>query len=99
MPQASTKRPNDTQRNPYNRSQVKRMCVEAERVARRRAIEQQYAKSTERPKGFVAGSLEPVAPVVFAGSYNPPGFYRRGALQGVVYGNKNRSPFFERAFQ
>jgi hypothetical protein len=93
MPQAFNERPSSTQRNPYNRSQVKRLCAEANKQAARRSIKQQYAKSDARPKGLQPGALTPEAPAVRRGDYNPPGFFRRGGLSGVVYTNHIRCSY------
>lgn len=59
--------------------------MEAGKQAARRAIEKQYARSEARPKGLEAGELEPVAPRRHRGIYNPPGYFGRGRLSGVVY--------------
>lgn len=43
----------------YSRGQVKRLTTDAEKMATRRAIEKQYAKSMERPNGLSPGDLDP----------------------------------------
>ena len=43
----------------YSRGQVKRLTTDAEKMATRRAIEKQYAKSPERPDGLSPGDLDP----------------------------------------
>ncbi len=60
-----------------NRNKKKRLHAAAKKQAARSAIESQF--------GMKAGALTPDQPGARRGEYNPPGYYRRGALRGVVY--------------
>jgi hypothetical protein len=61
-----------------HRSAIKRDATDAKKAARTRAIELQFASTLGVPR-------EPVKPASRPGTYNPPGYYRRGNLKGVIY--------------
>lgn len=94
-----------TTRIEKNNARARRGRVEAAKVARRLAIERQFARTKDRPKGLFPLYLEPpktvrvsvaarwtehksVAGIVYRKPLLPPGtpgFFKRGALSGVVY--------------
>lgn len=70
-----------------SKSKQKRLRIEAEKIAARKAIEQEFARTKDRPKGLLPGALNPKPTSTAPGQSNPPGYYGRGALRGAVYTN------------
>lgn len=69
-----------------SRSQLKRKRAFITKYSARRLIEAQYAENrTITSDGLKPFELEPEYPKAHFGTYNPPGFYRRGFLSGVMY--------------